>query len=81
MPKATIRLACMECDRSDFDFITQQQLREAICAGWQDVKRVQTYRQACKTSDPTKPTPAGHSAFEWWKHLGWCPDCAAEADK
>jgi len=81
MPKSTIRLACMECDRSDFDFISPAQLRETVRAGWKDVERVQTFRQACKTSDPSKPTLTGHSAFEWWTHIGWCPDCAAGADK
>jgi hypothetical protein len=79
MQKATIRLACMACDRSDFDGITPQQLRAAIKSGWKAVQRVQTHRQACKTYDDQE-RPSGYSAFEWWTHLGWCPDCANQAE-
>jgi len=81
MPQATIRLACTHCDRSDFDFITRRQLREAIRNGWKDVKRVQTYQQACKTYSGQEKAPRSYSLFEWWTHFGLCPDCAEEADK
>ena len=78
--RVTIRLACAECDRSDFDGITLRQLREAIKSGWKEVQRVQTYRQACTIFSSTEDAPRGHSRFEWWTHLGWCPDCAEEDD-
>ena len=80
MQKSTVRLACAACDRSDFDGITVKHLREAVRSGWQDVQRVQTYRQACRTYPSTKLTPAGYSRFEWWTHLGLCPDCALKAE-
>ena len=76
MSKPTIRLACMECDRSDFDGITLPQLREAIRNGWKEVEREQTYRQACKTYSSKERARRDYSVFEWWTHLGRCPDCA-----
>ena len=78
--RATIRLACQECDRSDFDGITQRQLRQAIRNGWTEVQRVQSCRQACKTYSSTEYAPLGYSRFEWWTHLGHCPDCAHKAE-
>jgi hypothetical protein len=68
-----IRLACMQCDRQDFDGITAKELNEAIRRGWQDVQRVQSYQQAGSTKE--KP---GYSVFDWWTHLGYCPDCVQE---
>lgn len=74
--KKTIRLACMTCDRDDLDGITAAQLGQAIKAGWRNVERVQGYRQSCKTYDNTQDEPPGFSAFDWWTHLGQCPECA-----
>ena len=69
----TIRLACMLCDRQDFDGISPKELARAIASGWQEVGRVQTYAEASRTYiDP----PPGYSVFDWWTHLGWCPECA-----
>ncbi len=73
-----IRLACIQCDREDFDHITSQQLRQAIKNGWKEVERVQSYQQACRTYENTSQEPAGFSVFEWWTHLGCCPECAKE---
>jgi hypothetical protein len=78
MARKTIRLACMVCDRADFDGITQAELRKAIRAGWKHVERQQTYRQACKTYSSTDKAPRGYSVLEWWTHLGYCPNCAVE---
>jgi hypothetical protein len=65
-----IRLACMNCDRNDFDGITEQQLAEAIEHGWQDVTEEQSYENSIKER------PSGDDRMlDWWTHLGWCPDC------
>ena len=76
--RKTIRLACMVCDRQDFDGITAEELREAIRSGWQEVERVQTYQQSCRTFKDAEKEPPGFSALEWWTHLGYCPNCAPE---
>lgn len=68
-----IRLACIGCDRQDFDGITPRELSQAIANGWRHVRREQTYAEACRTYDEPPP---GYSALDWWTHLGWCPDCA-----
>ena len=78
MAKKTIRLACMVCDRTDFDGITPKQLAQAKRDGWKDVERQQTYRQACRTYDDPAKAPPGHSALDWWTHLGYCPECKSE---
>ena len=72
----TIRLACLICDRQDFDGISAAELRQAIRAGcWTDVERLQTYRQACQTHAVPATAPPGYSVLDWWTHLGICPDC------
>jgi hypothetical protein len=71
MPK-TIRLACMKCDRDDFDGITPEELEQAIENGWQDVSEEQTYEESIRE------VPFGcqdRSVFDWWTHLGLCPTC------
>ncbi len=78
--RKTIRLACMTCDREDFDGITSDQLKQAIRDGWQEVDRVQTYAQSCKTYDDPRKAPPGFSASEWWTHLGTCPSCASVSE-
>lgn len=74
--RKTIRLACIACDREDFDGITAAELKKAIKNGWTHVERVQSYRQSCKTYEHHEGEPPGFSALEWWTHLGYCPECA-----
>jgi hypothetical protein len=76
MQKKTIRLACTECSRDDYDGITPAHLKKLIAAGWKDVYRFQTYRQSCKTYEDWSKAPPDFSALEWWTHLGTCPECA-----
>lgn len=64
-----IRLACLICDREDCDGI------KCVPKDWHDVERVQTLRQARKTYDDPSKAPPGFSVFDWWTHLGVCPDC------
>jgi hypothetical protein len=73
MAGKTIRLACMVCDRMDFDGITEDQLEEAKKNGWTDIHEEQSYPEAIKTYEAAG-APPGHSAFDWWTHLGHCPD-------
>ena len=47
-----IRLACMNCDRNDFDGITEEQLAEAIAKGWQDVTEEQSYEDSVMERQP-----------------------------
>lgn len=67
MPESpVIRLACQRCDTEECDGIT------AIPMDWSDVSEVQSYEDACRPvalDDPVR------SPFEWYTHLGVCPDC------
>ncbi len=72
IPTGKIRLGCRNCDRDDMDLITAAQLRAAKKAGWQDVDRVQTFAQACRTYDDPADAPPGYSVLDWWTHLGIC---------
>jgi len=81
MMRRTIRLACVSCDRQDFDGITAAELQQAIEAGWEDVAKVQSFAESCTTYENPADAPPGFSAFEWWTHLGTCPDCAKTKDK
>ena len=60
----------MNCDRDDHDGISKVALAKAIVNGWKHVDKVQAYEQACKVIDP-----GDDAIFDWWTHLGWCPDC------
>jgi hypothetical protein len=65
----------MKCDRSDFDGITAAKLQQAIDCGWQDVSEVQSYEESIREIPLDVGDP---SIFDWWTHLGLCPDCAGE---
>ncbi len=61
-----IRLACLYCDRSDFDGINE------IPSDWSEVDEVQTYEESCQKASPTD---AKVSVLDWYTHLGICPEC------
>jgi hypothetical protein len=61
----TVRLACMNCDRNDHDFIAHVALAAAEAEFWKDISREQTYTQACKTYDDPAYEPPGFSVFHW----------------
>lgn len=75
---AEIRLACANCDREDMDGITRAELLAAITAGWSEVRRVQSYEDACKVYDDPDEAPPGYSVLDWYTHLGFCPECGKE---
>jgi hypothetical protein len=77
VPRGRIRLACMGCDRNDYDEITPEQLAKAIQDGWQDVSEEHTFEESCQVYELGQ-TPLGRSIMDWWTHLGWCPDCAKD---
>ena len=68
MPKR-IRLACSECDTDEGDEIT------SIPTTWKDVTEVQSLAESRKEVPAEDNT---HSAFEWYTHLGICPQCQKE---
>lgn len=61
-----IRLACLYCDRNDFDSVDE------IPSDWFEVDEVQTYEESCQQATPTDPKV---SVFDWYTHLGVCPEC------
>lgn len=67
MPETpVIRLACLHCDTDECDGVME------IPLDWSDVFEVQSYEDACK---PVALDDAVRSPFEWYTHLGVCPDC------
>jgi hypothetical protein len=62
----TIRLACTECEREDFDGVNE------IPPDWRDVREIQSYEESCREVDPSD---CKRSVFEWYTHLGICPEC------
>lgn len=58
-----IRLACLFCDRDDFDGV------EAIPPTWFSVDEAQSYEASL-----TKAA-ANEDHFAWYTHLGVCPEC------
>jgi hypothetical protein len=74
---ATIRLSCAYCE-NDHDGITPAGLAALKRAGWADIQRMQTYNQSIKTYDDPAKAPPGYSVFDWFTHLGICPECVAK---
>jgi len=66
-PPPSIRLACVYCDRQDGDGIS------AIPEHWTDVSFVQSYEESCRPIPVDEPQ--GGSPWEWYTHLGLCPEC------
>lgn len=65
MPKE-IRLACQYCDTDECDGISE------IPPDWADVQQVQSFAAA---SEPIPADDQTRSPFEWYTHLGTCPEC------
>ncbi len=63
------RLACIYCDREDFDGVSK------LPNDWTFVERYQTHRQSTKTYDDPSKVPPGFVVFNWFTHLGICPKC------
>jgi hypothetical protein len=78
MTMTTIRLACSECDRQDFDGISLEQLQQAKADGWSDISEMQSYEESCRTYENPADAPPGFDVTAWWTHLGVCPECNEE---
>ncbi len=65
----TVRLACTNCDREDFDLIEPHEIEFAERLGWFGIRQEQLYQEA------TEPRNGDGC---WWTHLGQCPECAAD---
>ena len=76
-----IRLACSVCFRDDMDGITRAELTAAIEDGWRDVDKVQSYEDSIKVHDDPDEAPPGYSVFDWYTHIGLCPECAVEDEQ
>ena len=62
-----IRLGCTNCDRTDFDLISE------LPKDWLNLQEVQTYEESVRVVDPAD---LSGSALDWHTHLGLCPDCS-----
>lgn len=63
-----IRLACMFCDRNEFDGV------DRIPGNWFSVAEEQSYEESLREAHLTQ---SDVSAFDWFTHLGVCPECYA----
>lgn len=61
-----IRLACRYCDSSECDGVT------AIPSDWIEVVEVQSF---VASREEILPGDSSRSPFEWYTHLGTCPEC------
>ena len=61
-----IRLACLYCDRTDYDGI------DRLPDDWDDIGEVQSYAEACR---PVEFNDQTRSVMDWHTHLGLCPEC------
>ena len=75
-----MRLACSDCDRNDYDGITEAEL-EALKHTWEGIVRVQSYAQSLRTIPPEEASDApGQSVLDWYTHIGCCPECQTAQD-
>lgn len=61
-----IRLACMFCDREDFDGVS------ALPSDWFAVDEVQSYEKSIQEAELLCRDV---SVLDWFTHLGVCPEC------
>lgn len=75
-----VRLACSECDRDDYDFISEEALEALV--GWEDIVEIQSYENSIKTYEYNDPCmPENYSVLDWYTHIGLCPDCSEELQR
>ena len=63
------RLACISCDRSDYDGVYR------LPQNWTEIQKFQSL------AEPKKEVEEGdtsRSLFDWHTHEGYCPDCQNE---
>ncbi len=65
--KALIRLACLHCDRKDFDGV------DSLPCDWTDIHEVQTLLESIEALEEEEGEEV--SLVSWETHLGVCPEC------
>ena len=61
-----IRLACVSCDRDDYDGVWR------LPKDWADVSREQTLADSLRE---VAEGDSSRSVFDWHTHTGYCPEC------
>lgn len=61
-----IRLACVSCDRDDYDGVWR------FPKNWTDIQKWQTLSESMKE---VAEGDSRRSAFDWFTHSGYCPEC------
>jgi len=64
-----IRLACVACDREDFDGVHE------LPKDWEELREIQSYEESLEGIEPGNKE---RSCLDWYTHLGICPDCWKE---
>ena len=74
VPENCVRLACRCCDREDHDGITSTHLA-ILEATWHRVTEFQSWKDSVTIWTDEQCLKEGKSNFEWFTHLGLCPEC------
>ena len=61
-----IRLACVSCDRDDYDGVWR------LPKNWTGIQKWQTLSESMKE---IAESDSSRSAFDWHTHMGYCPEC------
>ena len=67
-----IRLACLTCDREDFDGV------DVLPEDWEDIDEFQSYEASIT---PVEIDDPDGDVTAWYTHLGVCPDCQTDPDR
>ncbi len=67
-----IRLACLTCDREDFDGV------DVLPDDWEDIDEFQSYEASIA---PVAIDDPDGDVTAWYTHLGVCPDCQMDPDR
>ena len=66
MSDGPIRLACIVCDRSDYDGV------DSLPLFWQEITKSE--------DNPDYDPEDADMEFQWWNHEGTCPECWDDED-
>ena len=61
-----IRLACVGCDRDDYDGVWR------LPKDWIGISKEQTLGQSMAE---VRPCDTSKSVLDWHTHMGYCPEC------
>lgn len=60
------RLACVSCDRDDYDGVYR------LPQNWTEIQKVQSLTES---KEPVEEFDSARSLFDWHTHTGYCPEC------